>query len=205
MENRKVSSRVLQTRQALEKALLEMMAEHNLEQLTVKELCERAGIHKQTFYRHYQDLNEFIVSFRERAAAALVEEFSDLKLPEDLAELNRRLFLLVEDGGPAVEKLLNSESYHYLLERLSYAFLQPLWMKSPWFVALSEAEQRLILRWIFSTGSSFYVQWLRDGKPLPLEQAIALSGQLLCQGLGVSLAAEESPAALPNPVIHEKS
>ena len=69
-------TRVQFTRNALKKALLTLMKEKNVDKITVKELCETAGINRGTFYLHYdspsalqkdmedQFLNEYMELFR---------------------------------------------------------------------------------------------------------------------------------------------
>lgn len=37
-------------------ALLELMKENDFEKITVKQICERAGVNRGTFYSHYTDI-----------------------------------------------------------------------------------------------------------------------------------------------------
>lgn len=48
--------RTAKTERAIRSAFLELRAKKPLERITVKELCQRAEIHKSTFYDHYEDL-----------------------------------------------------------------------------------------------------------------------------------------------------
>ena len=57
------------------------------------------------------------------------------------------------------------------------------WGKSPAFQRLSREEQNLVLTFINSFGVGFYRQWVADGKTLPLERVIELSGTMMCGGL----------------------
>ncbi|GAA3700890.1 hypothetical protein GCM10023081_41800 [Arthrobacter ginkgonis] len=53
------TTRAERTVAALSKALFDFLAEHNLSELNVSELCRMAGIHRTTFYGHYQGIEEF--------------------------------------------------------------------------------------------------------------------------------------------------
>jgi AcrR family transcriptional regulator len=50
-----VDLRVRRTRKLLWEALLDLIAEKDFESITVRELCERAMVHRTTFYNHYLD------------------------------------------------------------------------------------------------------------------------------------------------------
>jgi AcrR family transcriptional regulator len=47
--------RVRRTRKLLWEALLGEMSEHAFEEITVTDICERAMVHRTTFYKHYED------------------------------------------------------------------------------------------------------------------------------------------------------
>ena len=51
--------RIVKTKQALFDAFISLMEEKTFENITVNELCERAGIRRATFYKHYSDKNNF--------------------------------------------------------------------------------------------------------------------------------------------------
>ena len=48
--------RVKKTERSIQQAFLDLRRQKPLEKITVKELCQRADIHKSTFYSHYEDL-----------------------------------------------------------------------------------------------------------------------------------------------------
>src|SRR5436309_15254652 len=47
--------RVRRTRKLLWEALLVEMSQHAFESITVTDICERAMVHRTTFYKHYED------------------------------------------------------------------------------------------------------------------------------------------------------
>ena len=57
--------RIMKTQEKLQNALLELLAEKELKAITVKEICDRAGISRNAFYQHYgykEDLYEQMVA-----------------------------------------------------------------------------------------------------------------------------------------------
>lgn len=47
--------RVRRTRKLLQEALLSLLQDHDLEAISVNEICDQAMVHRTTFYKHYQD------------------------------------------------------------------------------------------------------------------------------------------------------
>ncbi len=47
--------RVRRTHKLLWEALMAELSERAFEEITVKEICERAMVHRTTFYKHYED------------------------------------------------------------------------------------------------------------------------------------------------------
>ncbi|MGH2520899.1 MAG: TetR/AcrR family transcriptional regulator [Anaerolineales bacterium] len=91
-EEKKVDPRVKRTRQWLQQALLDLMAEKNFEAITVQDIAERASVNRVTFYAHFTDkyaLLEYTMRaiFQKKLRAELSEGASFS--PENLARLIR--------------------------------------------------------------------------------------------------------------------
>ncbi|MCR5232583.1 MAG: TetR/AcrR family transcriptional regulator, partial [Lachnospiraceae bacterium] len=57
--------RILKTQERLQNALLELLETKELKEITVKEICDKAGISRNAFYQHYgykEDLYEQMVA-----------------------------------------------------------------------------------------------------------------------------------------------
>src|SRR4051812_47576086 len=53
--NEALDLRVRRTYKFLWDALMTLMTEHDFESITVTDICERAMVHRTTFYKHYED------------------------------------------------------------------------------------------------------------------------------------------------------
>lgn len=58
MTEKKTDRRVRRTRELLTNALVALLQEKSLHEITVKELCDVADINRGTFYLHYKDIND---------------------------------------------------------------------------------------------------------------------------------------------------
>jgi len=66
--------RVRRTRKLLWEALLAELSERAFEEITVKDICERAMVHRTTFYKHYEDKYALLEQGMRQMYDALVAE-----------------------------------------------------------------------------------------------------------------------------------
>ena len=66
--------RVRRTHKLLWEALMTELAQRSFEEITVKELCERAMVHRSTFYKHYEDKYALLEQGMRQMYDALVAE-----------------------------------------------------------------------------------------------------------------------------------
>lgn len=60
MEEKKPDRRVLKTKKAIRNALAQLLAEKELEEITVKEVADTADINRKTFYNYYAGVHQVI-------------------------------------------------------------------------------------------------------------------------------------------------
>ena len=56
----KSESKYFNTALRLDEALIELLEEKDLEYITVKEICQRAGVNRSTFYLHYETVADLV-------------------------------------------------------------------------------------------------------------------------------------------------
>ena len=69
-------TRVQYTKARIHDALTELMAEKQFRSITVKELCDVAGINRGTFYLHYSSLRDVLAKIEEEALKKLTHHRS---------------------------------------------------------------------------------------------------------------------------------
>lgn len=74
MSTAKTDRRVRRTRELLRRALLSLIQEQGYERITVQDILDRADIGRSTFYAHYRDKDDLLLSGFEDIRLALAAE-----------------------------------------------------------------------------------------------------------------------------------
>lgn len=74
----KSESKYFNTARRMDDALLALLEEKDFEYITVKEICSRAGVHRSTFYLHYETIGDLLSESVEYMHGQFMEQFKDM-------------------------------------------------------------------------------------------------------------------------------
>ena len=175
--------RVIRTREAIRKAFEEMICEMDYEQISIKELTERARINRKTFYLHYNSLDDLLRELQNEMAKNFIERTRGLERPRDMDKITREFFLVSEGAGRLHERLMCSGSYHYISRRITNEIMSETWGADGKQKNVDPYVQNIIMTFVSQSTIEIYKQWIADGKKIPLEEIIALTTKLICDGV----------------------
>lgn len=72
----KSESKYFNTAIKMDKAFLELLAEKDFEYITVKEICQKAGVNRSTFYLHYETITDLLEESVEYISNDFLKYFS---------------------------------------------------------------------------------------------------------------------------------
>ncbi len=176
--------RVIKTIEAIKSAFEELICEKEFERITVKELCDKARINKKTFYHYYPTLDDLLAELQFEISSAYIDTIKHYKLPEEIRKVNRAFFEFSCSQGKVFEKITCSAgSYRSIRQKMIDRVTSETWKKSASFRRLDAFTQSVLLEHINFINVNIYCRWIDDGKRVPIEELIALSDQLTCNGL----------------------
>lgn len=179
--SRKEDLRARRTKEFIRKAFEEMICEMNYEQISIKELTERANINRKTFYLHYNTLDDLLREVQNELAQAFIERTKGLEHPRDLDKITREFFLSHEELGKLGERITCSGSYHYISRRITNDIMGQVWKKNK-NDSSSPYIQNIYMAYVSQSTLAIYKQWVADGKKIPLEDVIQIATKLICNG-----------------------
>ena len=99
----KSESKYFNTALRIDEALIALLEEKDLEYITVKEICQRAGVNRSTFYLHYDTVADLVNETAEMVNQRFLSYFPqqkeeilrgmDSRKPEDLILVTREYLL----------------------------------------------------------------------------------------------------------------
>lgn len=98
MKTKAEDLRVLKTRRTIRGALIELMSEKALSDITISELSEKAMINRKTFYRHYRAVSDVVTELENE----ILDEFSGILRSENRGVLDAGV--VIRDISAVVER-----------------------------------------------------------------------------------------------------
>ena len=172
-----------QAQEAIEKALLSLLEEKELNQISVKELCERASVARSTFYAYYDVIDDCLQIIENRFLYEIVEMTRALKTSEKIDSIDFSFFEEILEYIQQNQKVF----YLFLIKRNHSRFVSKwkdavkyhLYQQIPNHI--SDNNRELTLEILASGTIGVYQYWLKN----PYEFDIAYVKQLLRKALDI--------------------
>ena len=187
MEEKVVDRRVRKTKRQLRLALMKLMAEKSVKDISVRELAAIADINRGTFYIHYKDVYDLLSSLEDELADGLVvvcrrhnAKDSEGKTYPYLMEL----YQYIEQNSDLCHVLLGKNGdiaftdriCHILRDEFLYDFLAYYYPNDP--VMLD-----YFCSFIVSGNMSLALTWIDGGMKQTAEEMAVLAGEIIMHGI----------------------
>ncbi|KRM13181.1 TetR/AcrR family transcriptional regulator [Paucilactobacillus suebicus] len=199
MANSKTDPRVIKTRNNLKKALVQLMKQYKVENISVQKITEKASITRGTFYLHYKDKQDFI----ERSLSEILDDFFDAVMIDGanyLPSINsderihvfsqQRAFKYIENEAETFDVLINNQENEPFFDRLNARltdYLQKFHTQIGDQFTDIGVPVNLEISFIVSAELGLIKNWLKDGMiytPRYMTQSIdKIFGQIKCDGV----------------------
>ena len=183
MAGGKEDLRITRTKKNIRSVFEEMICEMDYEQITIKELTQRAGINRKTFYLHYGSMDDLLREMQNEMAQDFIKRTEGLERPRDMDRITREFFLAHDELGQLGERITCSGSYHYISRRITSDIMGQTWKSDGAKQNYDPYVQNIMMNFVSQSTLSIYKQWIADGKRIPLEEIIQITTKLICQGM----------------------
>ena len=179
--------RILKTQERLQNALLELLGEKELKAITVKEICEKAGISRNAFYQHYgykEDVyDQMVAKATERIRYALAPVIPDeTKFQQDtVRQYAKHIIEEISEVRELIYVMLKRDDGVFLRQLTDLIFGQNLTNALPFFGIEDSEELRLYYEYHSAGMAAFIIRWVLNGD-LTEEAAASLLVDILLQG-----------------------
>jgi AcrR family transcriptional regulator len=190
VRNAKADRRSTRTRRLLSAALIELMLEQRYDEITIQDIIDRANIGRSTFYAHYLDKEDLLVSGFTQVFDTLSQEHHEAEkgVPQALPSLagffrhvqeHHQLYKSLVRGG-GIERLFKKSRQH-----MRRNIEQQLAELIP--AGQTPAVLPLVADYLSGTIMNMLTWWLDNEMPYTPDQMDALFQQLVRPGVQTTL------------------
>ena len=180
---KKEDLRVRKTRKAIHNAFKEMICEMDYDQITIKELTQRAQINRKTFYLHYASLDDLLEEFQEEIADHFISRKVSYSNMKDIRDLFRVFYEHAANMPLLHERIMCSGSYRPIWDKINKRIMDYRRETNRGVFGLDEYSENLVFAYYGANSSLLFRQWVADGKKLSLEELIDIATRLICNGM----------------------
>ncbi len=180
MEEKHKDLRVVRTKEAIRNAFKELVCQVPFEKITVKGISERARINRNTFYLHYETVEDVIQEIQKDYSDEYLKLVDGLDLVTDQKRIVRTFFTFMESQDEFFKRITCDSRFDVIREGMQRKVMSRTNEKAT-------AVQNIVQCYSRST-LYLYRQWVSDGRKIPLEAMINLATLLMEHGVeGLSL------------------
>jgi len=184
--DKKTDARVRRTRDALGDALIALMQEKAFETITVQEVLDRAHVSRSTFYTHYSDKDDLLMSDSEEFFEALSIALSEHDDKSDRVFPVTEFFNHLADVQPFYKALVKSGKFQENMELARGHFARGIERRLselPHGKSITASERSAIAFTHAGALLSLLTWWLDRGMREPPEQMDELFHRMVWNGL----------------------
>jgi len=177
--------RIQRTRQLLLNSLVDLTLEKGYETITVQEIIDRANIGRSTFYFHFRDKEDLLLSGFENLRESYEVFYRHLSPNQTGWDFSLTLFQHADQNRHLIKALLGKQAGDVLLRHIE-RFLVSL-VTSHFRIILDKEKQPIPLdvfvSFFVSTFLGLFVWWLDHDLPYPAERMNDMFRQLTEPGV----------------------
>ena len=189
---KKVDRRIRRTRRLLSMALTELILEKGFDDVTIRDITERADVAYATFFRHYDGKTDLLIEQLESMMSELKTRSEDAG--NDYIQIGGiLLFTYAEDNEALFRSLLNSKSNRFVMQRFKEMIIANLINQaSEWYTKLENPNfpLELLLNHTASSALEIIAWWLENDKPLSVARMGAICERLIIQSTWHAVSAD---------------
>lgn len=151
------------TRKAIKETFLELLEERPLADITVKDIVERCGINRNSFYYHYQDLPALLEEIIKEEAEGIIHKYPNVS---SIVECYDALIEFASHSKRAIMHIYRSMSrdlFEQYLMQVSEYFIRSYVESALEHVEISEEDRQTVIDYYKCTGFGLVLDWLNSG------------------------------------------
>ncbi len=184
---KKIDRRIIKTKRAIRNAFAELLAEKEINNITVKDIADKADIDRKTFYNYYSGVYQVIDEIENEIISALESTISDVDFNNALQNpqiIFERLTKIINSDIEFYGHLLRMTTNVNLITKISDLLKEKVKAALAQQVNIDPLKRELIANFAISGMISTYQQWFSSDRSYPVEKFSQDVGVIIFKGIG---------------------
>lgn len=175
------------TKMLIRRAFTDLLRVKPVQSISIKELCEKAGVNRGTFYAHYASVHDLLMQMEDEMLSEINEVLASL-LPEDGGDvsslrISTELFQCLKDNADLCTVTLGDfGDKSFAMRMLNMGWEKCFDAYSRYFRDASPKEIAYFYAFVSEGCIGLLRRWLREGMTTSAEDIAALAEKLMLQG-----------------------
>lgn len=175
------------TKMLIRRAFTDLLRVKPVQSISIKEVCEKAGVNRGTFYAHYTSVHDLLMQMEDEMLAEINEVLSSL-LPTDGGDvsslrISTELFQCLKDNADLCTVTLGDfGDKSFAMRMLNMGWEKCFGAYSRYFSSASPKEIAYFYAFVSEGCIGLLRRWLREGMTTSAEDIAALAEKLMLQG-----------------------
>ena len=180
----KDNQRIALTKRLLKEALIQLLGKKDIQKVSISELCEKAGINRATFYRHYETPRNLLEDIGKDLFYEMLDNLVPPKTLEDFERYIEEMCTYLYENADLIRILIrcssDQEVFRYIRE--IYALLLKEYEKAGVVLDMDPDSIRFMTTYFGGGGYFLLREWLTEDIQKTPKEIAALVYQLTCSG-----------------------
>lgn len=186
MEEKKVDRRIAKTKKAIYRAFAQLLSEKNINDITIKDIADRADINRKTFYNYYDGIYELTSEIENKIIDSFEKVIREHNINELLHNPNKmfdELVKIINSDFDFYQYLISVESNSNLVSKLFISLKSRAKEVISEYSVLDEATLDIVLDFVISGMFTVFQRWFNSSKEHSLDDMAKIVATLSYNGI----------------------
>jgi len=186
MKNEKIDRRIKYTKTLLKKSLVELMREYPVSKISVKMLCETADINRSTFYAHYSDQFDLLITLEREVITEFekhIERHGFQKHDAQTVQGLNEILIYIAENADLCKVLLSDNGDPNFQREIMLLAQQKTIAELRKYQSIDSRTSEYLQSFAITGALNVVQKWLQDGMIESTEKMAEFTARLLYKGI----------------------
>jgi len=183
---KKTDRRVVKTKKAIRNAFAFLLAEKDINEITIKDIADTADINRKTFYNYYSGIHQVVEEIEDELIAQLDELVSDIEFKGNLKDpypFFEKITQVISNDFDFYGHLMRTSANASLVSKITESLKEKV--KTSFFEKMSIDSKTIdiIAEYVFSGMMAVYRNWFNSYRDSSIEEVSEKVSILMTSGI----------------------